>query len=224
MYSKDETLWLAQYELFDLSAEDKAIMLIGRRGDMIAPNDIIKRLGIVDIEHYRKLIESLQRKKILVNTMPKSEVQRLQKKDGLAARDIARFKILTTAEISQKASSRIAPSFKKSKTDHDSEQGKPFADSKNDKTREKSFDDATVYVANVPPNTTPRDLVFAFREVGAVNSARVPQLNGLSRGYAFIEFESVEVARKALVSATTLGGRKLTLRWATPKASPASRG
>jgi RNA recognition motif-containing protein len=191
---------------------------------MIAPNDIIKRLGIVDIEHYRKLIESLQRKKILVNTMPKKEVQRLQRKDGLAARDIARFKILTAVEIAQKIPSRNASSAKKSQTGPDPERSKPSAKSINDKTKEKSFDDATVYVANIPPNTTPRDLVFAFREVGAVNSARVPQLDGLSRGYAFVEFESVEVARKALVSAPVLGGRKLTLRWATPKTSPASRG
>ena len=69
MYSKEETLWLEQYDSLDLSAEEKATILIGRRGDLITPNDIIRRLGIVDIEHYRQVVHSLQTKGVLETTI-----------------------------------------------------------------------------------------------------------------------------------------------------------
>jgi ATP-dependent DNA helicase RecG len=53
MYSQEEVLWLEQYAPFALSAEQKAIVLLGRKGNLVAPQDIWDRLGLVDTEHYR---------------------------------------------------------------------------------------------------------------------------------------------------------------------------
>ncbi|RYZ76149.1 MAG: hypothetical protein EOP06_31610, partial [Proteobacteria bacterium] len=99
MYSKDETLWLGQYDGLALSAEEKAIILIGRSGNLIAPNDIIKRLGIVDIEHYRKLVDSLQKRGVLINTLSKNQLSSAQKRGGVGARDVPRFKIIAFVDI-----------------------------------------------------------------------------------------------------------------------------
>jgi ATP-dependent DNA helicase RecG len=213
MYSKDEVLWLSQYEDVFLSVEEKAIVLIGRRGDLIAPNDVIRRLGIVNIEHYRQLIESLQKKGLLVTTKTKSQVKAAQKREGVAARDVRRFKINSAKDIIEG----------KRGQHHSAEKTKPGALNETskeiDRRKEKmaaSFDDAAIYVANIPPNTTERDLIFTFREIGTLSSVRIPQSNGLSRGYAFVEFEDSAAARKALEARHSIGGRTLTLRWAVP--------
>lgn len=214
MYSKDETLWLSQYESILLNAEEKAIILIGRRGDLIAPNDVITRLGIVDIEHYRKLIDSLQKKGLLVNTKTKSQVKSAQKRDDIGARDVSRFKIIPFDQIAIKTKiqkpARAVPKLTKPKAFTEST-------SKAGLGSRETIADLTMYVANIPPNTTKRDLFFAFRDAGTINSAHIPQREGLSRGYAFVEFENAIAVQKALALEPTMGGRKLTVRRSEPK-------
>lgn len=217
MYSKEETLWLSQYEALRLSVEEKAIILIGRGGGLIAPNDIITRLGIVDIEHYRKLIDSLQKKGILVNTKSKTQVQSAQKREGVGARDIRRFKIIPFGDIIEPSRGRKRGA--ENKVYQTPEPGHDMLPIKKDKTgrsSEQSFGESAIYVANIPPNTTERDLISAFREVGVISSVRIPKKDGLSRGYAFLEFDDVTVARKALNLTPSMNGRKLTVRWAAP--------
>ena len=91
MYAREEVIWLEQYDTMDLSADEKAVILLGRRGDLIAPNDIIRRLGIVDIEHYRQVVHSLQTKGILETTMPRASVAKAARNKGVGRRDVGRF-------------------------------------------------------------------------------------------------------------------------------------
>lgn len=209
MYSRNEALWLSQYDALSLTAEEKAIILLGRSGELISPNEIINRLGIVDIERYRQLLELLQRKGILVNTIPKKSLQAAVKRKGVVARDVSRFKIIPFADVTApKTDNRSARSVS-AKSSSDSK--KPERESA------KNFDDSAVYIGNIPPNTTQLDLVYAFRDIGVLNNTRIPQSDGLSRGYAFATFEDSAAAALAVKSSVNMGGRSLVIRWATPR-------
>lgn len=222
MYNKDEALWLEQYDADHLSSEEKAVILMGRRGDLIAPNDIIRRLGIVDTEHYRQIVYSLQTKGVLETAIPKTKAQSTARSKRVAVRDIARFRvrIVKDAGTVHDAAVPTAPA-------------KPVTAAKPPKPRKQApaskppvkvavaeeigaGELRALYVGNIPPNTTERDLVVAFIEYGHPAAITIPRSGGLSRGYAFIEFEDAGVAQLALRANVVLGGRKLIVRWKRP--------
>jgi len=72
-----------------------------------------------------------------------------------------------------------------------------------------------LFVGNIPPNTTDRDLAVAFREYGTLATIIIPKADGLSKGYAFVWFEDTEAAKRALQAKLILGGRHLVIRWKT---------
>jgi ATP-dependent DNA helicase RecG len=200
MYSKEEGLWLDQYDSLQLTAEEKAVTLMGRKGELVAPNDIIRRLGIVDIEHYRQVVAALQKKGVFETIVEKSKVQKLARKKGVGARDIPRFKVKNFRDINLKREgSRSSKAVARAVVE---EVG--------------AVENKALYVGNIPPNTTERDLVAAFREYGIPGSIVIPRrADGLSRGYAFVEFDDSDVATRALTAKLTLGGWHLLIRWKT---------
>ncbi len=199
MYARDEVLWLDQYEAFHLTPEEKAAILIGRKGELIAPNHIIRRLGIVDIEHYRQVVASLQKKGILETVVDRAALKNMRRK--VAARDVPRFKVRDAREafakpIAKPRSRRAETVNEESRLPQEIGGGHSQA----------------LYLGNIPPNTTQRDLIAAFAAIGRPASVIIPQTNGLSRGYAFIEFDKIEQTRDALKAEISLGGRKLLIR------------
>ena len=198
MYAKEEVVWLEQYKSLDLSPEEKAVLLLGRRGDLIAPNDVIRRLGIVDIEHYRQIINSLQRMGILETTISRTEVPAVARQKGVGRRDIGRFRVKNFSDIKSK----------KQQT----------ADTTVVRLKRKDIDDQlALYVGNIPPNTSERDIFHTFLSCGELDTIVIPKTEGLSRGYAFIEFANGEDVQKALRSNFVLGGRNLVVRRKRPR-------
>lgn len=187
-------------------------MLLGRSGELISPNDIIRRIGIVDIEHYRKLIASLQKKFVLINTKTKGQVQSIQKREKIGARDVARFKIIPFIDIDTKGfKNKPEPRSPKHKAVSQDRSPTKLAQSR------ELFVDRTLYVVNTPPITTERDVMEAFSQFGAIASVRIPGTGGVSKGYVFIEFEDPNDAAKAIGTSPEIGGRSLRVRWATPQ-------
>ena len=193
VYTKEESIWLEQYNTLELSMDEKAVSLLGRRGDLIAPNDIIRRLGIVDIEHYRQVVYSLQTKGILETSLTKTAVSSIARKKGVGRRDVGRFKIKPGKDSRPKGS---IPR-------------KPLAATKENYNLNTAH---SLYVGNIPPNTNKRDLIDAFSNFGQPETVSIPKNNGLSRGYAFIEFERAEIVQRALRAEIVLGGRKLVIK------------
>jgi RNA recognition motif-containing protein len=62
--------------------------------------------------------------------------------------------------------------------------------------------ECTVYVENLPPDTTHESLKAKFLEFGPVAYVSIPKFRNSSRvkGFAFVEFESKETVRKVLDS------------------------
>jgi len=196
MYTPEESLWLDQYSELNLSPEEKAVILMGRRGDRVAPNDIIRRLGIIDTEHYRQVVYSLQKKGVLETVLAKKSAQNLARKMSVAVRDVPRFKVVPARDVLRppgEGGDKIKPEL------HD--------------VIVKS-----IYLGNCPPNTTERDILEAFKAFGPINSVRIPtNESGICPGYAFIELGDIESSRRALESEIKLGGRTLTVRWSRPR-------
>lgn len=207
MYTKEESLWLDQYENLRLSSEEKSVILMGRRGDLISPNDIIRRLGIVDTEHYRQVVHSLQIKSVLESSIPKVAAKNQARRKGVGIRDIPRFRVTNAKDTPSRrepvARDRtITPVNRKPVV----ETIEPFLG-----------DNKALFVGNIPPNTNERDIISAFKELGAPAAIVIPRLGQLSRGYAFVEFDDADVVARALNAELTLGGRRLVIRWKRPR-------
>jgi ATP-dependent DNA helicase RecG len=207
MYAKDEALWLEQYDSLSLSAEEKATILMGRRGDLISPNDIIRRLGIVDTEHYRQVVYSLQTKGVLETAIRKSKAQNVARRKRIGIRDVARFIVKPVKDIGS-ARDRLRAEAPKSV--------KRVSVDKAD-VETIGSENRALYVGNLPLNTTERDIVRAFEGYGSIAAVFLPRYGNLHRGYAFVEFEEAEKAQSALRAEISFGGRKLVIRWKRPQ-------
>lgn len=78
----------------------------------------------------------------------------------------------------------------------------------------------TLYVGNLPWNTTAEELTQFFSEYGQVESSRIitDRETGRSRGFGFIEVEEMDAARMAEeLNGKDFGGRPLTVNEAKPK-------
>ncbi|MER8455495.1 putative DNA binding domain-containing protein [Mesorhizobium sp. M0027] len=204
MYNKDEALWLEQYEGLQLSSDEKAVILMGRRGDLISPNEIIRTIGIVDTENYRQIVHSLQTKGIFETALPKMKAKQLSQRKGVGVRDIPRFKVRPAKD----AAHRREPS-----------QGRQPSHKIYKATPERIVEskEKGLYIGNIPPNTSERDIIMAFKEYDQPATVIIPKTGALSRGFAFVEFDDVATEQKAVGADIILGGRKLIVRWKNPR-------
>jgi ATP-dependent DNA helicase RecG len=216
MYSSDEVLWLDQYSSFDLSPEEKAILLLGRKGAVISPKDIWDRLGIVDTERYRQLVHSLQQRGILQNKIAKPTAQKLARRQGISVRDVPRFIVALAKDVKLKT-----PSLEDELPKRKQDTSHPSDDSTRTLVarRRESQGNRTIFVRNLPPNSNTRDLISAFQSHGTIAYAHVPQAGSISRGYGFIEFDKAETAEELLKTMPSiyLGPNRLSLRRALPR-------
>ena len=207
MYSKDELLWLSQYDVFSISAEEKATILLGRRGDLISPNDIMRRVGIIDTDHYRQVVDALQKKGILSGEVTRDEAGRIARSKKIAVRDVARYKIRPAEEAEKAARAHrerrkaITPSSRKSPKES---------------TRIEGAGSRTLYLSNLPQVTNQRDVYECLAEIGQPVAIHIPMSGSMTRGYAFVDFATEKEAELALVANLQLGGRQLVVRWKRP--------
>ncbi len=78
----------------------------------------------------------------------------------------------------------------------------------------------TLYVGNLPWNTTAEELTEFFTPYGQVDSSRIitDRETGRSRGFGFIEVGEADAARMAEeLNGMDYGGRPLTVNEAKPK-------
>ena len=209
MYSKEESLWLDQYEGFSLSAEEKAVMLIGRRGDLIAPNDIIRRLGIVDIERYRQIVYSLQTKSLIETSVTKNKASRIAEQKKISVRDVPRFRIKQSREITHlrgdHSKARNGASLKNDAFPKQVALPTPVEGKRMISENKTLNETRALYLGNIPPNTSDRDVIMALAQYGVPEDVVIHKYNGLSKGFAFIEYEDADTARLVLGADIKIG-------------------
>lgn len=62
VYTEDEKIWLDNFKSLDLSREERAIIRLGAKGELLSPKQIWDTVGIVDTDVYRSYIENSERK------------------------------------------------------------------------------------------------------------------------------------------------------------------
>lgn len=78
----------------------------------------------------------------------------------------------------------------------------------------------TLYVGNLPWQTTESDLADVFRQYGTVISSRVAtdRETGRARGFGFVEVEDADAEKMiAAMNDTELGGRRVVVNEARPR-------
>lgn len=93
MYSREHILWLDNFEQYGLNKDEKSVVVLGYGEKHISANDIIKSVGIVDIEYFRKIVESLQKKGILQQTISRDAAYAFAKKKKISRRDVHRWRV-----------------------------------------------------------------------------------------------------------------------------------
>jgi ATP-dependent DNA helicase RecG len=195
VYSQEVRIWLENFKKFDLTREEKTVVRLGYGGQEISPSDIWEAVGIVDTDYYRQLLESLKMKGILTRSIDRRKSYFIAKNRSISRKKIPQFKI-TLPEIPTK---KIKP------VDDISEQS----------------DYATIFVGNMPFEATESDLEKAFSEFGYVDNVTIPidYWTGKGRGFAFVEFQNLKSATKALnyTQSVKLLGRNLYTQKYKPK-------
>lgn len=100
IFSEVDQSWLENYSEFELSVEDKKVMLMGKGGKAMSPSEIISLLNIVDTADFNELWQSMMRKGLLYQTLTKSQVGSQGRKMG-GRRNVPRFKVRGASELKQ---------------------------------------------------------------------------------------------------------------------------
>ena len=91
IFNRQDIEWLNSYREFDLEKNEQRVVLLGRGGNQLSTNDIIRVAGIVDIDDFRALYEQLRRKGIVYSTRSRSAT-------GGRRRETGRFRVRPSSE------------------------------------------------------------------------------------------------------------------------------
>lgn len=101
VFSEDDQRFIQGFDFLNLTREETLIALLGKNGDLLSPQQIYNHLELVDWDIYRKIIESIQSKGVLVNALSEQKKSKIAQTRGLSKRDIKRLKIRTPRECEE---------------------------------------------------------------------------------------------------------------------------
>lgn len=200
MYSAKDALWLSQFDKVELSREEKSVILLGQDGRIFSASQIWDAVGIVDTEDYRKLVDSLNRKGILVNAIEREKARTIARRKKIPFKEYPRLKI----EIPPSSSmdDRVAAI----KVMHANTEREPVVTD-----GASSGSGQTIHIGNLPSKVRRNDLYDLFSGYGSIAKLVIPMNNGSTKGYGFIEFEDGSSTEDLLNTQVELiyAGRKL---------------
>jgi ATP-dependent DNA helicase RecG len=207
IYTKEEKLWLDNFESLNLSREQKTVIRLGLDSKLISPKQIWDSVGIVDTEYYRQLIESLAKIGILTTEIPKSKAQSIARNQKKSAKDVPRFKIVLPQDIKSKTQPTKLKMIDKI----------PLKLITQIDTEISDYSDySKIYVGNLDYSVTEVQLREFFSKFGEVSDASIAfdYNTKLARGFGFVEFESDHDAKKVLADKRPkmLAGRRLFIQ------------
>ena len=101
IFNPSEQRWLDAFAEFNLSREEKLIVLLGKGGKLISTNQIWEALDLVDTEEYRRVIAQLQTKGLFSSAIGKGAAASAARRKGVGLREVPRFAI-RTPDIAQR--------------------------------------------------------------------------------------------------------------------------
>ena len=203
LYSGKDLIWLNQFDQFDLDREQKAIVLLGRDDNIFSAQDVWDAVGIVDTEHYRRLVDSLMKLSILSARVEKSKAKSLARRRRIPYREYPRYGIsVPSSRAFDENSVRTAPVEDNSIEDD-----------------EVKIDSRRIWVGGLPSRLSKASIFDAFSKFGEIIEINLPMVySGRSKGFCFIEFQETTAAEKAIsTDGVEFEGRVLAIRPARPR-------
>jgi ATP-dependent DNA helicase RecG len=199
IYSDKDQLWLDQFDAYDLDREKKSIILLGQQGRVFSAQEIWDVVGIVDTEHYRRLVDWLKKHGILASSVDRDSAKRIARNRKIPFREFPRYKIQIPGQPS------YSPSDKTLKA------RSPIVEKE-----DLRYDSNRIWVGNLTYDTSRDNLFDEFSKLGDIEEIFMPMSDDRNKGYAFIEYSDDKCvsAAIALDKQIALNGRKLTIRHA----------
>lgn len=196
LYSEKDLLWLSQLDQFKLDREQKAVVLLGQDERIFSAQNVWDAVGIVDTEHYRKLVDSLFKLDILKNKVDRIKARIQASRKRIPFREFPRYGIGVPKQTASAKASAVSVAAKAAVVD---------SDDLRDESRE-------LFVGNLPKRMTKNELYDVLLQFGDIAELRHMR----NKGYGFVEFTSRKAAEAALAAAMLdFEGRKLVIRHAT---------
>lgn len=192
LYEPKVKLWLSMFEKFSLDEDQIAVLSLGFDGARFSTQDIINRLGLVDIDKVRTIITPLRSKGILKRSD-------LATKRGVPKRELPIYSVVSVSELEKLASVRTASS-----------------DLSDDETSSHRHIHK-IFIANLDTSVTREEVIALLATRCEVLSFRLPpplHSSVANRGFAFAEVSS-ELDQSALFAAfggVMLKGKPISIR------------
>ena len=110
VFNPTEQRWLDAFSDFNLSREEKLIVLLGRGRRLISAAQIWETLEIVDTEEYRQIVERLQTKGLWSSQITSQAARIAARRQGISPREVPRFAI-RSPDIAQNDQREVVDSF-----------------------------------------------------------------------------------------------------------------
>lgn len=106
IFSQKDRAWLESFGNIPLTRDEQRVLLFLRERELVSPAEIMRMLSIVDTDQYRRFIEKMRWKGLLVYTMSNSQAMAETKRSrqrGLARerREIPRIKVRSSEECNR---------------------------------------------------------------------------------------------------------------------------
>jgi len=200
VFTKEEKLWLDNFEQLNLTREQKTVVRLGTNGKLFSTDDIWEAVGIVDTDKYRQLLESLKELKILRRNFDRNKAWAISRKTHTSKKEIKQFEILVPSSFKSKENKKVEP-----------------------KKEEVMIDNLTytsLFVTNIPFNISESDMSIFFSQFGDVVAVKIPRPYGkkYNKGFCFVEFGNYEDAELAVSKSSQmeLEERKIYIQFSNP--------
>jgi len=192
LYEPKVKLWLSMFEKFKLDENQIAVLSLGFDRARFSTQDIINRLGLVDVDKVREIITPLRSMGILKRSNPIP-------KRGVPKRELPVYTVVTGAELDRASPSRAG-----------------VVDSI-DREGSAARYVHKIFISNLDTSVTREEIIALLATKCDVLACRLPaplHAAAVNRGFAFAEVSS-ELDRSALFAAfggVMLKGRPISIR------------
>lgn len=195
IFSSQEEEWLLMFQQFDLSSLQKKIIVLGMNDAEISPKDIYKAMNSDNRNAYDKEVTGLRTKDLLVEIRTNPAATSIARRERIPKNQVPRFRVKIPGIPKVALLKKMSVERKTA----------PQSDAS----------DRTAFVKNLPFNVKKADVQKILEEFGRIERIDIPidRNTGLSRGFAFVVFDSTDAASRAIKECLNrqLGGRAVVV-------------
>lgn len=174
MYDPKVKLWLENFEKFNLTENQLAVITLGYNGQLFSTQDIIGRLGIVDTDQVREILTPLRTLGIITRELTDNQTFYQSKKLSIPKRAIKVWNVQKPKEVVQQI-----------------KQDAPKSDSVEVVVNDIALKTVDYFINNLSYDTEYQVLYENLSKIAEISSLTMPNgtfYGSKNKGYAFVSF------------------------------------